>query len=394
MLIAESLATARIKYFSVVDDAIDVVAAFVDSKLKEAKDRVKAGHKEVDDYVATLDKHVARFGVEAKAAVQADFDAMGSDIDAHRDALVNKLTEQYKASNERMHAHEEELREANKSLWQRVYDATVGLVKKILAFKDMLLSILAKAAGVIADIISDPIGFLGNLIDAVMLGLKNFMSNIGTHLEKGLMDWLFGALSGAGLTLPDSFDLKGIVSIVLQVLGLTYANFRARAVKIVGEPVVAALEQGAEVFKIFLSEGVGGLWRFIKDKVSDLKSMVLDAIFSFIKEKVIIAGVTWIIGLLNPASAFFKACKAIYDIVMFFINRGSQILALVNAVIDSIAEIVKGSLANAAAMVEDALAKAIPVAIGFLASLLGLGDPVKARTRDHREGAVPGECGD
>ena len=64
--------------------------------------------------------------------------------------------------------------------------------------------------------------------------------------------------------------------------------------------------------------------------------MVLDAIFDFIKEKVIIAGVTWVIGLLNPASAFFKACKAIYDIVMFFINRGSQILALVNAVIDSI----------------------------------------------------------
>ena len=89
---------------------------------------------------------------------------------------------------------EEELREANKSLWQRVYDATVGLIKKIIAFKDMLLSILAKAASVIGDIISDPIGFLGNLVDGVMLGLKNFMGNIGAHLKKGLMDWLFGAL--------------------------------------------------------------------------------------------------------------------------------------------------------------------------------------------------------
>src|SRR5688572_13360733 len=105
--------------------------------------------------------------------------------------------------------------------------------------------------------------------------------------------------------------------------------------------------------------------------------MVLDAIFDFIKEKVIIAGVTWIIGLLNPASAFFKACKAIYDIVMFFVNRGSQILALVNAVIDSIAAIVKGNLKVAADFVEAALAKAVPVAIGFLAGLLGLGDPSK-----------------
>ena len=206
-----------------------------------------------------------------------------------------------------------------------------------------------------------------------MLGLKNFMGNIGSHLKKGLMDWLFGALGGAGLVLPDTLDLKGIVSIVLQVLGLTYANFRARAVKIVGEPVVSALEKAADVFKVIVTEGIPGLWRFIKEKVEDLKSMVLDAIFDFIKEKVIIAGVTWVIGLLNPASAFFKACKAIYDIVMFFINRGSQILALVNAVIDSMAAIAKGSIGVAATFVENALAKAIPVAIGFLASLLGPG---------------------
>jgi hypothetical protein len=191
------------------------------------------------------------------------------------------------------------------------------------------------------------------------------------------MDWIFGALAGAGLKMPEAFDLKGIVSIILQVLGLTYANFRARAVAIVGEKLVAGLEQAAAVFKIVMTQGVAGLWEFIKEKVSDLKSMVLDAIFGFVKEKVIVAGVTWIIGLLNPVSAFFKACKAIYDIVMFFVEHGSEILSLVNAVIDSVAAIVKGNITAAAARVEDALAKAIPVAIGFLAGLLGLGDPAK-----------------
>src|SRR5260370_36518761 len=273
-----------------------------------------------------------------------------------------------------MSGMEEERGEENKSLWQRIYDATVGLIKKILAFKDMLLSILVKAADVVMDIISDPIGFLGNLVSGVMLGLKNFKDNIGAHLKKGLMDWIFGALGGAGLMLPENFDLEGIVSIVLQVLGLTYANFRARAVAIVGEPVVAALEQAAEVFKVILSEGIPGLCRFIKEKLNDLKSMVLDAIFDFIKERVIIAGITWVIGLLHPASAFFKACKAIYDIVMFFINLGSLNIDLVNAIIDSMAAIAKGSIGLAAKWIEDALAKAIPVAIGFLASLLRLGD--------------------
>lgn len=375
--IAGALATARSEYMRQVDSAIDEVADFVDRKVKEAKDRVGAGRKEVDEKVAGLGANLRQFGEEARDAVSGDFDTMTAQIDERRDALVDKLVQQYKDSYERMSAREEELREANKSLWQRAYDATVGLIKKIIAFKDMLLGLLSRVAGVVNDIIADPIGFLGNLVSGVMAGLKNFMSNIGSHLKKGLMDWLFGALAGAGLQLPDTFDLKGILSIVLQILGLTYANFRARAVAIVGEPVVAALEQAAEVFKILLTEGVGGLWRFIKERVADLKSMVLDAIFDFIKEKVIIAGVTWIIGLLNPASAFFKACKAIYDIVMFFVNRGSQILSLVNAIVDSMAAIVKGNISVAATFVENALAKAVPVAIGFLASLLGLGDPSK-----------------
>ena len=375
--IKKALATARAEYMRLVDIAIDEVANLIDQKLSEAKECVAAGRREVDQFVDGLDEHLKQTGKAARDAVSGDFDAMTAQIDEHRDALISKLAQQYKESYERMSAREEELREANKSLWQRVYDATVGLIKKIIAFKNMLVDVLARAAGVVSEIIHDPIGFLGNLVSAVMLGLKNFMANIGAHLERGLMDWIFGALAGAGLKMPEAFDLKGILSIILQVLGLTYANFRARAVAIVGEKLVAGLEQAAGVFTIVMTQGVSGLWEFIKDKVSDLKSMVLDAIFGFVKDKVIVAGVTWIIGLLNPVSAFFKACKAIYDIVMFFVDHASEILTLVNAIIDSVSAIVKGNLTAAAARVEDALAKAIPTAIGFLASLLGLGDPAK-----------------
>jgi hypothetical protein len=57
----------------------------------------------------------------------------------------------------------------------------------------------------------------------------------------------------------------------------------------------------------------------------------------------------------NPASAFIKACKAIYDIIMFFVEHGKEILALVNAIIDSITAIAKGALGAAAAFVENSL---------------------------------------
>ncbi|WP_222271572.1 hypothetical protein [Modestobacter marinus] len=373
-LIESSLKRARDEYLRQVDIAIDKVADCVDTKLAAAKKRVIEGRAQVRAFVDGLDQSVRAFGQEALTSVEGEFDAMTQTIDARRDALVDNLTTQFTASYERMSAKEQELREANKSLWQRVYDATVGVIQKILAFKDLLLSILAKASDVVGNIITDPIGFLGNLVAGVALGLENFVANIGKHLQKGLMDWLFGALGKAGITMPETLDLQGIVSIALQVLGLTYANFRARAVKIVGEPVVSALEKTAEVFTILVTEGVPGLWRFVKEKLAELKSMVLDAIWDFIKGEVIEAGIAWLVGLLNPASAFFKACKAIYDIIMFFINRGSQIVDLVNAVLDSVGAVAKGSIGVAAKFVEDALAKAIPVAIGFLASLLGLGD--------------------
>ena len=187
------------------------------------------------------------------------------------------------------------------------------------------------------------------------------------------MGWLTGALGGAGIELPKTFDIKGIFSLVLQVLGLTYASIRARVVKQVGEPVVAKLEQTVDIFKVLISEGLGGLWRFVQDRIGDLEDTVIGGIKDFIIEKVIKAGITWLIAFMNPAAAFIKACKAIYDIIMFLIERGSEIMAFVNSILDSIAAVAKGNIGAMASKIEDSLAKALPLMISFLASLLGLG---------------------
>ena len=48
-------------------------------------------------------------------------------------------------------------------------------------------------------------------------------------------------------------------------------------------------------------------------------------------------------------------------------------MEFVNSIIDSIGAIAKGSIGVAIEKVEGALAKALPLAISFLASLLGLG---------------------
>jgi hypothetical protein len=372
-LIEDSLATAKTAYDEEVSRTIDAVATYVEGKIAEAKRRVARGKADVDQFVAGLDKSVAEFGREASASIAADFEAMTGEIDQRRDHLVDSLVQKFSESQARVSALEQKLREENKSLWQRIYDATVGVIEMIIRFKNMLLDVLARAAGVIGAIISDPIGFLGNLIDGVQAGLDQFVANIEAHLKEGLMGWLFGAMEGAGIQVPETFDLKGILSIVLQVLGLTYTNIRKRAVGLLGEETVSRLEQVAEIFKILVTEGPAGLWQMLMEKLGDIKDMILEQIRNWVIEEIIKAGILWLVSLLNPASAFIKACKAIYDIVMFFIERGKQILDLVNAILDTISAIASGNIQAMADKVEGALARMIPVAISFLASLLGLG---------------------
>src|SRR3954462_13826187 len=115
-----------------------------------------------------------------------------------------------------------------------------------------------------------------------------------------------------------------------------------------------------------MTEGVGGLWKWIKDKIGDFEDMVLGSIKTFIVEKGIKAGITWLIAFLNPAAAFIKACKMIYDVIGFIIERGSEIMVFVGSILDSIGAIAKGNIGIVAQKVEDSLARALPLAISFL----------------------------
>src|SRR5215218_6891695 len=366
-------AQGRAGYLTAMDAVIGQVADVVGAELNAARMRIAQGRTEVRDYVTKLPADLQKVGKEAESKLEAQFDALSDDVDAKQDALVDQLAQKYVASRDALDSRIEELKAANRGLVAKALDAVVGVVKTILKLKDMLLGVLAKAADVIGDIISDPIGFLGNLIGGIKSGLTRFVDNIATHLENGLMGWLFGALGNAGIQLPKTFDLAGIFDLAMQVLGLTYQRIRGRVAKVVGEPVVEKMEQTVDVFKMLVTDGLAALWNWVKDKVGDFYDLVMGGIKDFIIERVIKGGITWLLSLLNPAAAFIKACKAIYDIVMFIVERGSQIMEFVNSVLDSIGSIARGQLGVAAEKVEGALAKALPLAISFLASLLGLG---------------------
>ncbi|MFJ9823880.1 hypothetical protein ACIRSU_05830 [Streptomyces sp. NPDC101160] len=366
---------ARKLYVSKMQAVISSVADLIGAELGRAKARIAQGRAELKAEVDRLPGDLKQFGQEAAKDFAGKFDDLESSVNEKSQQLVQDLANKYTAALNAVDEEIKKLQEANKGLIDKAKDAIVGVIKTINELKNLLLGILAKAASAIMKIIKDPIGFLGNLVRAVGAGLHLFITNIADHLKKGLVSWLLGTAVKAGLTLPERFDLRGIISLITSLLGLTWANLRTRITsKGVPDQALTAVESSLPLAQALAKEGPAGAVKEIEAEVGDLKSTILSKLTEYLIPTVIVAGITWILSLLNPASAFVRAVKGIIDIVSFVVNQGAQIAAFVNSVLDAVIEIANGGAAGVPKMVETALAGSIPVLIGFLASLLGIGN--------------------
>jgi hypothetical protein len=260
------------------------------------------------------------------------------------------------------------IRKVTEFIFEGVLTLAGGLGRQV-------LNIFNRARGVINNIIENPIGFIGNLVGAVKRGFQQFSSNILTHLQAGLVGWLFGALAGAGLQLPERFDLRGIVSLVMQVLGLTYQHLRGILVRLLGsEERVQRAEQVFDFLVTLVRDGIAAAWERIVEFAGNLQEMVLGGIRDWVARTVVGQAIARLVTLFNPAGAVIQAIMAIYNTVVFFIERAQQIGALVEAVFESIVSIAAGNIGAAANYVERTMARTIPVILGFLARFIDLGN--------------------
>ncbi len=367
----------RSKYVQAVERTLWQIAEHVSAELNRAKARVTEGRQEIQEYVASLDPELQDVGKQAAQDIDGKFDELEQSVHDKQAELIDNLADQYNTKLQEVDAEIEQMREANKGLVKKAEDALGGVIETIMELKDTLVDMFNRAAGAVEMIIQDPIKFLGNLLEGIKMGFQQFVSNIGQHLQSALVGWLTGTLGPVGITLPETWDLKGIFSLVLQVLGLTWENIRTQIVTALGpkgEEIMSALESVWEVIQIIRQEGLAGLWEYIKEKIGDLKAMVIDEIKNMVIQQVIQTGVDWLISMLGgPAGAFVKAVQSIVRVVKWFVENAGRIASLVNSIIDSVTNIASGNLQGAANFIENSLSQALPTVIGFLADLLGLG---------------------
>ncbi len=223
-------------------------------------------------------------------------------------------------------------------------------------------------------ILDDPGGFVGHLIDAFLGGVRRFADNFLTHLQAGIIGWLTGAIGGAGIRLPERFDLMGVLSLIQQILGLTWERLRERAVRLIGERAVAVIEFVADYLRTLIEGGWDALWQRIQDDLASLRDMVLQGIKDFLFERIVMAAITRLATMFNPVGAIVNLILTAYNLFTFLRDQLTRIIAVVQTVINAIGDIARGIIQPAAQRVEEVLAGLLPLAIDLLARLLGLGN--------------------
>jgi len=355
-----------------LDRLIVEIAKLVENRLKEAKDEITKGQKEIGDYVKSLPQNLQAVGKAAEKEMAGKFDELRQSVDDKKNDLAQNLAQRYKEAHDKASEKLKEMQDENKSLVTRLKETLGEVVKALREFKERIMGMLKKGKEAIDLIVADPIGFLKNLLNAIKKGVNQFVDNIWEHLKAGFMAWLFGSLAATGVAIPKDLSLPSILQLVLDVLGLTYDKIRGKVVKVIGERNVMLLEKAFELVKALITGGPAKLWEMIKEYLGNLKEMVVSAIQDWVVTTVIKAAITKLVSMFNPVGAIVQAILAIYNTVMFFIERINQILDFVEAIVSSVFNIATGAIGTAANWIEKALARTIPLIIGFLARLLGL----------------------
>ncbi len=181
--------------------------------------------------------------------------------------------------------------------------------------------------------------------------------------------------------MPEEFNLMGILDLILQILGLTYDNFRAQLVERIGEENVARLETAFEFIRILVTEGIAAAWEKILEFGQDIIDGLIEGATDMVIEQIVRIGMQRLALLMaGPYGAVVEAVITTYNVVKTIIEKIDQILSFVEAVLDAVEPIALGNLENAANFVEAGLQRGLATLITFLAGFIGLGGiPTKIR---------------
>lgn len=377
----------RAAFVAAIDALVADISADNKRVIQECKDDLARARTEIKEYVDKLGPELKAIGRKTAGEVNGQLDQLDGFVRKQEEELQQKLADKQQAAIKAIDEKIEKMKEAMAGALAKLGKLLLWAAKKLFTWVlsqfgyslGEIEGIISKGAAVLKAIFTKPIVFVKNLMNAALTGFKNFGKNFLKHLKDALFEWLTGSLEG--ITLPSTWDLKGIAGLALQMLGISYQNIRRHLVNALGEPVVAGLEKGFQLVKTLITEGPMAAWEQLKDMAAEMRDAFIDAVKDFIKTKIIEQAIIWLVSLFVPGAGLVKAVIGIYDTVVFFIQKAKQIATMIANFLGSIAEIAAGNIGAAADAMEKGLARGLSLVINFLAKLLRL-DAITAKIRN------------
>jgi hypothetical protein len=386
--VKEIFDSEKARFITTIDGLVKTITAENKRVIEECKSIVTDARKEIEAFVKNLGPELQKTGQDALKDMKGKLDALDKQINDKEKELKKKLAAKREAAIKAIEKKIEKMKEEMSGLVSKLGKLLLNAMLKFFKWAlkkagysgDQLMGIINKGKAIVTKIVTDPKAFFKNLGRAVGLGIKNFRKNIKQHLIGGLVSWLTGAMADVPIQLPAKWDLKGVLSVILQVLGLTWDRIRRKLVKRLGEKVIRIAETSIDILKRLITEGPIALWEMIKTKAAEIKQKVMEGIRNWIIVQIVKAAIIKLVSMLNPVGAIIQAILAIYNLVMFFIENWQRIVEFVKSIFQSIGDIAFGKISAAAQKVEQAMAMTIPIILNFLARLLHISGISKAIT--------------
>src|ERR1043166_371418 len=368
----------RSTFVTTINKLVEDISADNKRVIAECKDELANAKKEIKEYVDKLGPGLKDIGQKAAGEMNQKLQELDQFVNRREEELRNKLKDKQTAAIKAIDEKIEKMKEAMSGALAKLGNLLLWAAKKFFTWAlekfgvslSTIEGVINKGVAVLKAIFTNPIGFVKNLMNAALTGLKNFAKNFLKHLKDALFEWLTGSLEG--IVLPQTWDFKGIIGVALQMIGISYQNIRKHLVAVMGETVVAGLEKTFTLLKTLITEGPMAAWEQLKEMAGEMRDAFIEAVKDFIKIKIIEQAIQWLVGIFVPGAGIIKAVIGIYDTIVFFIQKAKQIIDMIRNFLGSIVEIVAGNIGAAADALEAGLARGLSLVINFLAQLLHL----------------------
>ncbi len=360
---------------------------------------IEQARADIAQVFSQLPESLQAWAAGEQARLGQSLDGLRDSARQRRDQFNQQLIQQASQAVQEVRQQVHGLRERARGLVGRIADAIDSFLRDPARFIiEGLLSLLgippaafwavvARIQQVIADIADDPVGFAGNLMRAVGEGFRLFFDNVGSHLLRGLVEWLFSGLGTLGIQIPRDMSLGSLITFFLQLMGISWDRIRRLIAKRIGERNMALLEQAWTIISTLVQQGPAGIFELLKDRLNprEILDQVLTAARDAIMEAVITRVTARILMMFNPVGAILQALEAIYRVLKWIFENAARLFSLVETVVNGIADLLRGNTAGMAKAIEQGLARLIAPVIDFLAGYLGLGN-LPDRIRDAIQG--------